>query len=57
MGKLQATLISNAGILLEYENTKILVDAIYDDEGHDFSGIPHKTWVNDAVWPRSVSEY
>jgi L-ascorbate metabolism protein UlaG (beta-lactamase superfamily) len=44
MGKLQATLISNAGILLEYENTKILVDAIYDDEGHDFSGIPHKTW-------------
>lgn len=44
MSKLKTTLISNAGILLEYENTKILVDAIYEDEGHPFSRIPHTAW-------------
>jgi L-ascorbate metabolism protein UlaG (beta-lactamase superfamily) len=44
MSKLKTTLISNAGILLQYKDINILVDAIYENEGHPFSKIPQDTW-------------
>lgn len=36
---LQVTLLANEGILLEYQNTKLLIDGIHNDESGMFSGL------------------
>lgn len=42
--KLKVTLIANAGVLVEYAGTKILLDAIYGSEGHSFSNLSAELW-------------
>lgn len=42
--KLWVTLIANAGLLLEYAGTKLLLDGIYEPEGHFFSPIAPELW-------------
>ena len=42
IGKIQATLVSNAGILIRYKDIKVLMDGLYDDKGHVFSRMPKK---------------
>lgn len=42
--KLTVTLVANAGLVLEYRGTKLLVDAIYGPEDHPFSNISDETW-------------
>lgn len=36
--------IANAGVLIEFQGTKLLIDGIYADEGHSFSCIPSVYW-------------
>ena len=42
--KLKVTLICNAGLLLEYKGTTLLMDGIYGREGHPFSNLTDVTW-------------
>ena len=42
--KLRVTLVCNAGVLLEYRGTKVLLDSIYGPEGHPFSNLTDVTW-------------
>ncbi len=42
VGKIQATWVSNASILIRYKDIKVLVDGLYDDKGHVFSRMPKK---------------
>lgn len=42
--KLRVTLVCNAGLLLEYRGTTILMDSIYGTEGHPFSNLTDVTW-------------
>lgn len=42
--KLKVTLVCNAGLLIEYKGTTLLLDGIYGREGHPFSNL------TDAVW-------
>ncbi len=45
MGRtLRVTLVANAGLLLEYDGTTLLLDGIYGREGHPFSNLPDKAW-------------
>lgn len=37
--RLHVTLVANAGLLLEYKGTKLLLDGIYGTEGHPFSNL------------------
>ena len=46
----RATLISNAGLLLEYREVKLLVDAIYHTTRMDTPD-PEKAWI---TFPRSA---
>lgn len=39
---IEITYISNAGILIQYEKVRILVDALQDSGGYPFSGIPEE---------------
>ena len=39
---IEITYISNAGILIQYEKVRILVDALQDAGGYPFSGIPEE---------------
>lgn len=41
---LRVTLVSNAGLLVEYGGTTLLLDGIYGKEGHPFSNLPPETW-------------
>ncbi|MBE6908818.1 MAG: MBL fold metallo-hydrolase [Ruminococcaceae bacterium] len=41
---LRVTLVANAGVLLEYDGTTLLVDGIYGREGHPFSNLSDETW-------------
>ncbi len=41
---LHVTLVANAGVLLEYEGTTLLLDGIYGREGHPFSNLSDETW-------------
>ncbi len=41
---LRVTLISNAGLLLEYDGITLLLDGIYGREGHPFSNLAPETW-------------
>lgn len=41
---LRVTLIANAGLLLEYEGTTLLLDGIYGREGHPFSNLTAEVW-------------
>lgn len=41
---LRVTLIANAGLLLEYEGTTILLDSIYDSTGVPFSNLSPDLW-------------
>jgi len=41
---LQITLISNAGLLLEYQGIAILLDGIFGRDGHKFSNLDSETW-------------
>ena len=41
---LRVKLIANAGLLLEYEGTTFLLDAIYGTEGHPFSNLKPEIW-------------
>jgi len=41
---LRVTLIANAGLLLEYNGTKMLLDGIYGSEGHPFSNLSPQLW-------------
>lgn len=36
--------LANAGILLEYGQTKLLIDGIYDEHGHRFSNLSQGQW-------------
>lgn len=42
--KLRVTLVCNAGLLLEYKGTTLLLDGIYGREGHPFSNLTAVTW-------------
>ena len=41
---LHVTLVANAGLLLEYRGTTLLLDGIYGAEGHPFSNLSPQTW-------------
>ena len=41
---LRVTLISNAGLLLEYNGITLMLDGIYGREGHPFSNLSADTW-------------
>ena len=41
---IRVTLVANAGLLLEYHGTVLLLDGIYGAEGHPFSPLPPQTW-------------
>ncbi len=45
-GAITAVLLANTGIMLSYMGINVLVDAIYEDEGHPFSRVPEETWEN-----------
>lgn len=42
---LRVTWIANAGIKIDYGGRTLLVDAIYEDEGHPFSKVDRKSVV------------
>lgn len=42
--KLHVTLIANAGLLLEYQGTVLMLDGIYGREGHPFSNLRPEVW-------------
>lgn len=42
--KLRVTLVANAGLVLEYQGTKLMVDAIYGPENHPFSNLSPQIW-------------
>lgn len=42
--QIKIVFIANAGFLIEFQGTKLLIDGIYDDEGHSFSCIPAIYW-------------
>ncbi len=46
---LRVTLVANAGLLLEYDGTTLLLDGIYGREGHPFSNL------SDDVWRRMLN--
>ena len=41
---LRVTLVCNAGLLLEYHGTTLLLDGIYGKEGHPFSNLTPQVW-------------
>ena len=41
---LRATLVANAGLLLEYAGTTLLLDGIYENELHGFSNLAPDVW-------------
>ena len=41
---LHVTLVANAGVVLEYRGTKLLVDGIYGRGDHPFSNLSPETW-------------
>lgn len=41
---LRVTLVANAGLLLEYHGTTLLLDGIYGTEGHPFSNLSPAVW-------------
>ena len=41
---LRVTLVCNAGLLLEYHGTTLLLDGIYGTEGHPFSNLTPQVW-------------
>lgn len=41
---LRVTLVANAGLLLEYNGTTLLLDGIYGTEGHPFSNLSPQIW-------------
>ncbi len=41
---LQVTLSCNAGLILEYQGTKLLLDGIYGAKGHPFSNLGLRRW-------------
>jgi len=41
---IQATLLANAGVLLQYRDTAVLVDGIYGSEPHYFSNLKPGVW-------------
>lgn len=42
--KLRITLVANAGLLLEYQGTTLLLDGIYGPENHPFSNLGPQVW-------------
>ena len=42
--RLRVTLVTNAGLLLEYKGTTLLLDGIYGPEGHPFSNLSPEVW-------------
>lgn len=42
--KVKITLLANAGVLLEFRKTRLLVDGIYDGKGHCFSNLSGEQW-------------
>lgn len=43
-GKVEVTLVANAGVLLSYGGTTLLIDGIYGREGHPFSNLSPEVW-------------
>ena len=41
---LRVTLVANAGLLIRFGNTTLLMDGIYGTEGHPFSNLPPDLW-------------
>ena len=41
---LRITLIANAGLLMTYRGTTLMVDGIYGREGHPFSNLSPEVW-------------
>lgn len=41
---LRVTLVANAGVLLEYQGTTLLLDGIYGPENHPFSNLTPEVW-------------
>lgn len=41
---LQVTLVANAGLLLEYRGTTLMLDGIYGPENHPFSNLKPEVW-------------
>ncbi len=44
MEQFYVTLTANTGLLLQYGDTKILLDSIYGTQGHRFSNLPQHIW-------------
>ena len=42
--KLKVTLVCNAGLLIEYKGTTLLMDSMYGREGHPFSNLTDLMW-------------
>ena len=42
--EVRVTLVANAGVLLEYQGTTLLLDGIYGPENHPFSNLPPEVW-------------
>ena len=42
--KLRVTLVANAGLLLEYRGTTLMLDGIYGPENHPFSNLTPEVW-------------
>lgn len=40
--QVKATFLVNAAVLLEFRGTKLLIDGIYDENGHCFSNLFRK---------------
>lgn len=42
--QVKATFLVNAAVLLEFRGTKLLIDGIYDENGHCFSNLSERQW-------------
>lgn len=42
--KVKVTFLVNAAVLLEYKGSKLLIDGIYDENGHCFSNLSEEQW-------------
>jgi L-ascorbate metabolism protein UlaG (beta-lactamase superfamily) len=57
--RVTATLVANAGVLVEYNGVRLLVDGLHHEEGHPFSKVPEETLgrMMDGVDPYASIDY
>ena len=47
---LHVTLIANAGVLIQYKGTTLLLDGIFGEKGHSFSNLKPEIWGRMLQW-------